>query len=725
MKSELSLTAEPVALLLIAVAIGVGIWAYTTRYPVLTPRRRHILLAARLLALLALLVASLAPVARFPTVSKGRNRLLVLVDHSGSMEVTDAPGGRSRAAAADSAAAGLARKLSGRYDVRVAPFDAALGPFSRGAASLESAPPSAGSAPRARAGETALGDALRQATTRIDPDSVAAVVVLSDGAVNRGEDPEHAIDPSLPAFALVVGSADDPPTVGIAGVEAPLEAVLGRVSAVHVTIRQGKRPSAKGTVRLSEGGRELSRAPIALAGPGASSRVSLPYAPSSAGRHFLSVTLDPIPGDPMNENKSRLVAVEVRPAKRLVPVLAAAWDWDLRSLTRGVEADTAWEAVRLTPSGASAAQAPGTAALPLGAQLENASAVVARYDPRTLTPERADALLRYVQRGGGLLLWVDPEGHLPPETALSRALGLTWRFWSRDPGLSATADLTPAGRVHEVTLLDGDAASAAAAWRELPPVKPPVMVGARGDALAPILAARVEEAQVPLLLAGRLGAGRILVLNATGVYRWGLTASGLGSAGGVETSFFGGLTRWLAGAADDRAVRITAPDITPEGRSIAVRLTTSAPVGAGARATVRARPLRGGAAAGATLVAAESGVYTGSLAVPPGVYLLTGRVERGGRLVGSDSTRVAVGAQGIEFESLAAEPDVLTRLADRSGGASAPLAHPEPVLERLESSDLVRSRLAQVDLFHNPLLFVVLVLGLAVEWALRRRFNLM
>ena len=86
---------------------------------------------------------------------------------------------------------------------------------------------------------------------------------------------------------------------------------------------------------------------------------------------------------------------------------------------------------------------------------------------------------------------------------------------------------------------------------------------------------------------------------------------------------------------------------------------------------------------------------------------------------------MAVGAQGIEFETLAAEPDVLQRLAERSGGASAPLAQPGPVLERLRSPDLVRSRLAQVDLFHNPLLFVVLVVALAVEWTMRRRFNLM
>lgn len=739
MKPSLSLSPVPIAIALVLAAIAVAVWAYATRYPVLPPRRRAILLGARLLSLIALLVASLAPVARFPTASKERNRLLVLVDHSGSMEVRDAPGGRSRAEVADSAAAVLARELGRRYDVRTAPFDASLGPFARGTASL---PPAGG----VRSGETALGDALREAAARVDPDSVAAVVILSDGAVNRGEDPERALDASLPAFALVAGSASDPPTVGIAGVEAPLEAVLERPAAVHVTVRQGARPASRGIVRLGEGGRELARAPYALSGPGASSRVSLPWTPLTAGKHFLSVSLDPVPGDPMRQNKARLVAVDARPAKRVVPVIAAAWDWDLRSLSRGVQSDTAWAVQRLAPAGAEGAAAPDGAPSSLAARLQSAEAAVVRYDARTITPDRAQTLLRYVERGGGLLLWIDPEGRMPPESPLSRALGLRWGFWGRDPGLDATADLTPAGRVHEVTLLEGDAASAASTWRELPPVKPPVALGTKGGPLAPILTARVDDGSVPLLLAGRIGQGRVLVLNAAGVYRWGLTAAGLGKSAGIEAVFFGGAARWLAAAGEDRPVRITAPDITPEGRSMAVRVTTVEPLGAGATASVRARRIgatglpagaTGGAAAppapgsaatpagAAALSLAEPGVYTGSLAVSPGVYLLVGRVERGGRLVGMDSVRVAVGAQGIEFESLAAEPDVLARLAERSGGAAAPLAQPDAVMKRLRSPDLVRSRLAQIDLFHNPLLFVVLVLGLALEWTLRRRFHLM
>lgn len=741
MKASLSLTPAPIAIALLLAAIGISVWAYATRYPELSPRRRALLLGTRLLSLVALLVASLAPVARFPTASKERNRLLVLVDHSGSMEVRDAPGGQSRVAAADSAAAAIARDLGGRYDVRTAPFDAALGPFRRGAP----APHRDGVA---LTGETGLGDALREAATRVDPDSVAALVVVSDGAVNRGEDPERALDASLPAFGLVAGSPADPPTIGIAAIEAPSEAVLGRPAPLHVTVRQGSRPASRSVVRLGEGGRELASVPVTLSGPGASSRVSLTWTPTLAGKHFLAVSLDPVPGDPMRENKARLIAVDARPAKRLVPVVAAAWDWDLRSLTRGIQSDTSWAVERLAPAGGEAVASPDGATASFAARLQNAEVAVVRADPRTLTPERGQTLLRYVERGGGLLLWIDPDGRMPAESALTRALGLSWGFWGRDPGLDAAADLTPAGRVHEVTLLEGDAASAASTWHGLPPVKPPVALRSRGEPLAPVLTAHVDDANVPLLLAGKVGAGRVLVLNAAGVYRWGLTAAGLGNGAGVEATFFGGAARWLAAAGEDRPVRITAPDITPEGRGMAVRVTTARPLGPGALASVRARrigptglpsvatPAAGSGAAqkpnatasgagAATLALAEPGVYTGSLAVDPGVYLLVGRVEQGGRLVGTDSMRVAVGAQGIEFESLAAEPDVLARLAARSGGASASLADPAPVLRRLRSPDLVRSRLAQVDLFHNPLLFVVLVLGLGVEWAMRRRFHLM
>ncbi|HXL15247.1 MAG TPA: hypothetical protein VN972_04105, partial [Methylomirabilota bacterium] len=260
---NISLPSAPnvVALLLLAGALALGLALYLTRYPVLSPRKRALLVAVRTVTLLALLFASLAPIVRYSSASRERNRMLILVDHSGSMEVQDGDGsGRTRREVADSAAAAIASDLSGRYDVRLAPFDAALGPIGK--------PDSWKRATESRAaGETALGDALREALERIDPDSLAALLVLSDGAVNRGEDPERVVESTVPTFGLVTGSERDPPTTGIAGIDVPGEVVMGRPAVLTVTIHHGSRSATRGVARLSEGKRELGRASFALDRP--------------------------------------------------------------------------------------------------------------------------------------------------------------------------------------------------------------------------------------------------------------------------------------------------------------------------------------------------------------------------------------------------------------------------------------------------------------------------
>ncbi|MEK7317105.1 MAG: hypothetical protein AAB011_13060, partial [Candidatus Eisenbacteria bacterium] len=228
---------------------------------------------------------------------------------------------------------------------------------------------------------------------------------------------------------------------------------------------------------------------------------------------------------------------------------------------------------------------------------------------------------------------------------------------------------------------------------------------------------------VPFLLTGRIGAGRVAVLNVAGVYRWGLTAGGL-SAGGVEGAFFGGLCRWLESARNDRPVRIEAPDVSAEGAGVPIRLVASER-SSGAIANVSIVPESGGAAVTARLESSGEGIFTGSIPLAPGVHRVRAALERGGRIVGRDSMRVAVGSGGLEYEALAAEPATLERLAAGSGGMVASLERPEPVVERLERPDSARARRAEIDLFHNPLLFLFLVLALTVEWALRKRFHLL
>jgi hypothetical protein len=161
---------------------------------------------------------------------------------------------------------------------------------------------------------------------------------------------------------------------------------------------------------------------------------------------------------------------------------------------------------------------------------------------------------------------------------------------------------------------------------------------------------------------------------------------------------------------------------------VPVRLTLAdASRAPGARATVVAHRLGGrGSAGNATLGPASAlGDFSGSIALPEGVYSLVGRVEKNGALLGQDSLRIAVGEQGIEYESLRAEPETLERLAAGSAGLSAPVRNPGAVLSRLRSPQVARARLVQMDIFHNPALFLALILGATVEWVMRKRYHLL
>jgi hypothetical protein len=714
MTLSLDLSPNWIAVVLVTAAVVVAAWAYGTRYAVIPSRRRGVLLAARLLALVGILLAAFAPVLSMPVAGKERNRLLVLVDHSGSMDVRDATGGRTRRDAADSAAAAVALALGGRFDVRTAAFGAALGPFAHGGVAPR-APRSVGG------GETAIGDALRAALERNDPDSVGAVLVVSDGIANRGEDPERALGGAVPAYALWVGASADPPSVSLAGVDVPPDAVVGRSAPVTVSLRQGSRAAGEGTVRLLEDGVERARTRYALSAPGATTQLSLPYTAASPGVHFLEVVVDSVPGDPLRENKRRLIAVHARASSRRLVVLAGRWDWDLRSMARGAAEDTSWSIDRAAPGTGGDVVVSGRARS-LASVLDGASAVAVRYDARTLSPERATALLRFVERGGGVLFWIEPGGAPPADATWQRALGLAWRTWADAPGISATVEVAPAGRTHAVALLGGDAASAAAAWSAMPPVAPIIALG-YGPVLQPLLLGRIGEERVPLLVAGHVGSGRVAVLNAAGTYRWGLTAAGL-SAGGVEGAFFGGLARWLEAAGDDRPVRIEAPDVSAEGAGVPIRLVAASNT-SGATARVTVRPEAGGAVMESRFDASGDGAFTGTLNLPPGIHRVSAVLERAGRVVGRDSVRVAVGAGGLEFETLAAEPAGLQRLAEGSGGTAAPLEQPSAVLDRLGHPDATRTRLAEIDLFHNPFLFALLIVALTAEWILRKRYHLL
>jgi Ca-activated chloride channel homolog len=172
--------------------------------------RRHVPTALLLLAV-ALLVMTLARPGRTVRVADAGASVVLVLDHSGSMESTDvAP---TRLAAAEHAADTFMGKLPAAVKVGVVTFssapDGVQAPTTNRTADKELI------AAQVANGATATGDALSLALTLLPhpakgaPDD-AAIVLLSDGAANAGQDPVAVATQAgtlrIPIYTIALGT---------------------------------------------------------------------------------------------------------------------------------------------------------------------------------------------------------------------------------------------------------------------------------------------------------------------------------------------------------------------------------------------------------------------------------------------------------------------------------------------------------------------------------------
>ncbi len=208
--------------------LPVLVWAYavgrahSTRYAVrftavstlaraaqAEPRWRAHLPAALALAAVAALVCALARPHDTVRVPVGRASVVLVLDHSGSMEATDVQ--PTRLGAAKRAAGALLGELPSQVRVGVVTFagtpDAAQAPTTDRAAALgviES---------QVALGATATGDALKLALQLLGRAAPAAIVLLSDGSANAGRyDPVQVAGEArargVPIDTVALGNSD-------------------------------------------------------------------------------------------------------------------------------------------------------------------------------------------------------------------------------------------------------------------------------------------------------------------------------------------------------------------------------------------------------------------------------------------------------------------------------------------------------------------------------------
>ncbi len=384
--------------------------------------------------------------------------------------------------------------------------------------------------------DQALREALGPAT------GGTALVVMTDGQHNAPGSPEEFAgtlkEGAVPLFAVGFGTEVPPPDLSIADVSAP-EAVFSaeRVEGV-ISARDSMPPNLPGTLRIVSQGKVMWEQRFMTDGKGERRfnysflMKDMPAAPAKQADKSLrlftaviGVNGEQAALEKTHANNSREVALHLLQKKRKLLMLDGRARWETRYAHNHFERDERWSVVTAFDdygggTGNTLANAfPKTKDELLTYDL----VVLGDFAPSRLKPEHVEWLTEFVEkRGGGLILIDGARGHLQ-EWAKSKAAGLLPVAWRGDAkGLQGPLTwhlTTQADRTTALRLSDSASANANL-WPSLPASMWSASVKALpgSETLATLQSASKVES--PAFVFRSVGAGAVLYIASDELWRF-------------------------------------------------------------------------------------------------------------------------------------------------------------------------------------------------------------
>ena len=739
----------------IALAAALAWWAYARPPVALKTWQRAALIALRLAVLLVLIFLLLRPVRTEPAPPGGV--VALLVDGSRSMAIADVAETprleRARAIVRDTLQPALTETAFGIETIDFDDSDLA-GALDAVAERFREADV-AGVVLLTDGVDTGAGDAV-VAAARVG----APLHVVGIGAEEPGADLEVA--------GLTAGAALAPGSL----IDLTATVVAQGEAAVPVTrAADPASVASRGELRLLEDGRLLEVRSLPATGSGTPVVERFRVSPDTDRPIVYTVEVTGEGADLVPGNNRRSVLVPPTAEERRILMIEGAPGYEHSFLKRTWQADPGLTVDAVVRKGQNdrgeqtfyvQGDTARSVALMGGypftrAHLFRYDAVVfANIEAEFFRPEQLDLTAAFVaERGGGLLL-------LGPAT-LRRGAYAGSAFESVLPaalveriGLASVADIGGTERVrmiptreglgHPMLRLAATPGETGAAWDAAPPLGGsirlgPIRPGAVVLAVAP--PARGERTERPLIVAQRYGAGRSMIFAGRGAWRWRML---LPSDDRTYETWWGQAARWLTAGARGR-VDVTArvqrspgeadtPPAAPtlpsrpgnpeaDDRRIDVRIDIRdeqfGPVPDAGVAVVVTDPA-GNVQEMDALPADEPGQYAASVdaGAVDGVHLVEVTVTRDGATAEEHRAWVLAGGADPELADPWLHPARLERVALAGGGAYLDASAVAELPARVLDAAPPPARQLTRQIWHHPLMFLLVLALLGAEWTFRR-----
>jgi uncharacterized membrane protein len=726
----------PWAIALVAIAaIVVTVWAYG-RVTGLSRRHRTALGALRLAALLIAVACLARPTLVVASAVPQRNVLAVLLDDSRSMALRDL-GSDSRAALvertfADSTA--LVRALADRFALR----------FYRFAADVRPAGSAAGL--RTLGTRTDLAGALEGARQELAGTPLAGLIVVTDGADNAGRE----LDPALlalkarriPVYTVGAGEERFARDIAIERVSLPARPLAGANLLADVTLRLRGVAGERVTLTAEADGRVVATETVTLPANEETMRARLRLSELGPGTHRITVRTPALERETITENNEAHGLVQVREGPDRILYVEGEPRPELGFMRRAIATDSALQLVALLRSAEQKFLRLGVRdSLELAGGFPTSREELFAYrglilgsiEASFFSPDQLRMLAEFVsQRGGGLMALGGraslAEGGFrgtPLAEVLPIALDRAPRDEEAAP-LELRVRPTAAGLTQAALQIGPNDSASVRKWDSLPALTVVNALGSLRPGATALLTGRREGENVdqPVLATQRFGRGTASVFAPQDSWQWKMHST-VAVDDLTHVTLWRQLARALTEESPERVEVTAVPSRVAPGEPVELRarVADAQYLDVNDASVVATVTTPGGRVTEVPLEweLSENGVYSGRfIAEEAGVYAIDAVARRGRDTTRGPAAALLADEQGADVEQAELRAPLLRRIAQESGGRYYPLAQASALAEDVvftESGVTVREAL---DLWDMPLVFLMLVLLLGGEWALRR-----
>lgn len=720
------------------VALGVTLRGYRTR-PGRARSRDVAALCALRLALLALLVACLfRPVLVVKAAVQQQNVVGLLLDDSRSMQIADeagAPRGQYVREQFASADAGMARELSDRFLVRTFRFSSRADRIG---------------APRDLTFDGAhsrLGVALDAVRQELAGLPVAGLVLVTDGADTTestlGESLLGLRSAAVPVSTVGIGREMLERDLQIARVSTPRTVLKGTTLMVDVVLTSTGYAGEKVTLDVEDEGRIVASQELQIPNDGSPATARMRVTASEAGPRVFTFRVAPRSDEVVAQNNVRTALIDVRDRQEKILYFEGEPRFELGFLRRAVRDDGQVQLVALQRTA-------DNKYLRLG--VDNADELVGGF-PRTrdelfayrgiilgsveagaFSGDQLQMLAEFVDRRGGGLLMIGGarafgEGGYSG-TVVADVLPVVLPP-GQQPAELARLKVRPtrAGAGDAVTQVANTEAESSARWNAMPAVTSVNNLGGVKPG-ATVLLAGVDpsERERPLLITQRYGRGRAMAFTVQDSWLWQLHAA-VPVDDMTHEHYWRQLLRGLVeGVPDPVDVRTENDRVDPgEGTLLTADVVDGQFVELNDAAVMAHVVGPDGATQDVPMqwTGERNGEYRATLPTGmPGWYAAHIEATRAGAPVGRAIAHVRAAPGDAEYFDAAMHAATLRRIADETGGRFYTPANVASLAEDLRYTGRGVTTTEERDLWHMPIVLLLMVGLLCAEWAYRRAVGL-